>query len=284
MTCGDSRSCATCQATRDCAECTATARCGACRGVLFKARRSSPSIDSSASSTQGKRPRRLLLDPAAEQDRLELPRDKSGLDVYYQKVASVTSAVHKGGARWFIDVGARVKERCPAVAPFTGGGHAACLAACLPARLEACAGLPKDWPISVRDRARADARDPHLSARRALRPSFSTNGSSPRTATRRPRTSGSTTFGESSCRSTRMPRPSTRWRQRTSRPRTRRTRWSSARRSPACAPLHPPRPRTGAPTARVVQTTWRWAVAQPCLRLQVHGHRAVPRSLCAGSA
>lgn len=142
--CGDARSCSTCQATLDCAECTTTARCGACRTVLFKARRSAPSIDSSAASPQGKRPRRLVLELAAELDRLELPRDKSGLDVYYQMVAGATSAVHKGGVRWFIDVGG-VWNRCTLLCH---PRSAATAPACRSPVARSCP--PHDWPTNVR--------------------------------------------------------------------------------------------------------------------------------------
>mgnify|MGYP001379639201 CR=1 FL=1 len=91
-------------------------RCSSCSLL------SAPSVCSRAASAQAERPRRLLLDPASELDRLDLPRDKAGLDVYYQKVAAETSAVHKGGARWFIDVGALCSRSC-ACGPSMNGRH-----------------------------------------------------------------------------------------------------------------------------------------------------------------
>ena len=60
-------------------------------------------VASSLPCPQGKRARRLQLDPAegALADRLEAPRDKSGLSAYYAKLS--TAAVTKAGARWFVD-------------------------------------------------------------------------------------------------------------------------------------------------------------------------------------
>ena len=114
-TCGAERTCDACVATRDCTECTRTARCGACRSIIFQARRQSPSTFSSQPINQGKRPRRQELDepPSGELDRLDLPRDKSGLDVYYSKVSEMTSGVRKGGARWFVDAPQQVEESGP---------------------------------------------------------------------------------------------------------------------------------------------------------------------------
>ena len=80
---------------------TWTARCGACRTLLMRHRQSS-AVASSLPCPQGKRARRLQLDPAegALADRLEAPRDKSGLSAYYAKLS--TAAVTKAGARWFV--------------------------------------------------------------------------------------------------------------------------------------------------------------------------------------
>jgi|SouAtlMetagenome_1021521.scaffolds.fasta_scaffold64703_1 hypothetical protein len=64
--------------------------------------RQSSAVASSLPCPQGKRARRLQLDPAegALADRLEAPRDKSGLSAYYAKLS--TAAVTKAGARWFV--------------------------------------------------------------------------------------------------------------------------------------------------------------------------------------
>ena len=60
--------------------------------------RQSSAVASSLPCPQGKRARRLQLDPAegALADRLEAPRDKSGLSAYYGKLS--TAAVTKAGA------------------------------------------------------------------------------------------------------------------------------------------------------------------------------------------
>ena len=75
--------------------------------LYFHARQAS-GVVSSLPCPQGKRPCRIECVSTADGeragtllDRLALPRDKSGVDAYYTKLAS--AAVTKSGARWFLD-------------------------------------------------------------------------------------------------------------------------------------------------------------------------------------
>ena len=70
--------------------------------------RTETGVVSSLPCPQGKRPCRIKCASTADGeragtllDRLALPRDKSGVDAYYTKLAS--AAVIKSGARWFVD-------------------------------------------------------------------------------------------------------------------------------------------------------------------------------------
>lgn len=105
--CAGERSCSACVVTASCTDCTASAKCGRCRSVYFHARQAS-GVVSSLPCPQGKRPCRIECVSTADGeragtllDRLALPRDKSGVDAYYTKLAS--AAVTKSGARWFLD-------------------------------------------------------------------------------------------------------------------------------------------------------------------------------------
>ena len=105
--CAGERSCSACVVTASCTDCTASAKCGRCRSVYFHARQAS-GVVSSLPCPQGKRPCRIECVSTADGeragtllDRLALPRDKSGVDAYYTKLAS--AAVIKSGARWFVD-------------------------------------------------------------------------------------------------------------------------------------------------------------------------------------
>jgi len=105
--CASELSCSACVMSANCTDCTASARCGRCRSAYFHARKAS-GVVSSLPCPQGKRPCRIKCASTADGeragtllDRLALPRDKSGVDAYYTKLAS--AAVIKSGARWFVD-------------------------------------------------------------------------------------------------------------------------------------------------------------------------------------
>ena len=93
-------------------------------------------VTSSAPCQQGKRPRRLapeLDPPAAQLDRMELARNRSGLEAYYAKLAASSLAVRKAGARWFVDVRSTVASPLPCWQQLTVcAGRRASLVACPP--------------------------------------------------------------------------------------------------------------------------------------------------------